>query len=213
MEALLKQENISLPKTAKSYQKLVVAVLSAEIRAIEACIRKQEGADNVEVRSEQAIAADIQKEIGANDGPLLSDETEKWASDNLKGGVWTPNTETAILAAIERFIEFAGDRGIATYTKADAREFREIILKLPANARRGMFKGLNIVQAVALAEKEQVPPMSRKTARKILGFVGSFFRWATASYDEVERSPFEGIFIRNEKKQKKARYQIQPVMI
>ena len=47
--------------------------------------------------------------------------------------------------------------------------------------------------------------MSRKNARKILGFIGSFFKYAAAAYDEVERSPFEGIFIRKEKNPEKMR--------
>ena len=136
---------------------------------------------------------------------MLSEEAEKWASDNLSGGIWKEKTKNTILAAIERFIEFSGDRGISTYTKADAREFREVLLKLPPNARQGRFKGLNIVQAVVLAEKEQIAPMSRKNARKILGFIGSFFKYAAAAYDEVERSPFEGIFIRKEKYPEKMR--------
>ena len=205
VDLLLKQENICLAKTAESYQSLVVAVLAAEIRAIEACIKKHEGSDDVELRGKMDIVHDIQTAIGANDGPLLSEEADKWASDNLTGGIWKPKTKNTILAAIDRFIEFSGDRGISTYTKADAREFREVLLKLPPNARQGRFRGLNIVQAVLLAEKEQIAPMSRKNARKILGFIGSFFKYAAAAYDEVERSPFEGIFIRKEKNPEKMR--------
>ena len=205
VDALLKQENISLSKRAESYQSLVVAALASEIRAIEACIRKHKGTDDIEIRDRSDIENDIQTAIGANDGPLLSEESEKWASDNLSGGIWKLKTKNTIIAAIERFIEFSGDRGIGTYSKADAREFREVLLKLPPNARQGRFKGLNIVQAVALAEKKQIAPMSRKNARKILGFIGSFFKHAAAAYDEVERSPFEGIYIRKEKYPEKMR--------
>ena len=150
VDALLKQENISLSKRAESYQSLVVAALASEIRAIEACIRKHKGTDDIEIRDRSDIKNDIKTAIGANDGPLLSEESDKWASDNLSGGIWKQKTKNTVLAAIERFIEFSGDRGIGTYTKADAREFREVLLKLPPNARQGRFKGLTAFASVAL---------------------------------------------------------------
>jgi len=80
-----------------------------------------------------------------------------------------------------------------------------LLLKLPANARMGRYRGLNIVEAVELAEKLGTPPMSRKNASKIFGFVGSFFRYAASAFDEVETSPFSGVVIRKKQGSEKAR--------
>ena len=199
VDELLSKQRIELSKDLASYQHLTTAVLAAEIRAAEVTLRKYEGLADIELRSVDKIETDIRKEIGIDTGPLLSEEVQKWADDNLAGGIWTEKTCNAVVAALGRFEEYAGDRGIGSYEKADARGFRETLLKLPPNARQGIFKGLDIKQAVALAEDKQFKPMSRKTARKILGFIGAFFKYAAAAYDEVERSPFEGIYIRKEK--------------
>ncbi len=202
---LLKAEKIHLSENAASFPKLCMALLASEVRGIETCLALYEGAESVEVRDTPAIQADIQTAIGANDGPLFSEESSRWVEDQLAGGRWKPKTARAVESALKRFEEFAGDRGVGTYAKADARGFRDLLLKLPANARMGAFKGLNVLEAVELAEKRKLPPMSRKNASKMYCFVASFFRHACAAFDEVERSPFEGLSIQGAKRPEKVR--------
>ena len=133
-DTLLAEENIKLSGEPANYPEFVLALLAAEMRGIEVCLKKYEGEGGPEVREEAEVQEDIQKAIGAKDGPLFSEESTRWVEDQIAGGRWKPKTARAIKSALKRFEEYAGDRGIGAYSKADARGFKELLLKLPVTA-------------------------------------------------------------------------------
>jgi integrase len=95
------------------------------------------------------------------------------------------------------FQEIAGDQALDKYSKEDARAFKAVLLKLPANWRKKRaIKDLSALGAVKKAEALGMAPMSTTTLNKALGRLASFWNWTEAHYDGIRPSLFKGLTIR-----------------
>ena len=103
---------------------------------------------------------------------------------------------------MKHFIETVGDRPIDDYAKVDARVFRDVLLKTPANwNKRNELKHIaKLSEAANKAHKLGIAPMSDNNINKLLGFVGSFWTWAEGIYDEVPVGLFKGLKLKIRKK-------------
>ena len=125
--------------------------------------------------------------------PLLSDAVVSWYEEKERSKRWTDTTRKAHEVAMRHFTDVVGDKPINAYTKADARTFKELLLRLPSNFhKKGPFINLSLQKvaekAAAMKHKDL---MSTATVNGILRKVSSFFSWAIAHYDECHRNPLD----------------------
>ncbi len=182
--------DLKLDPASPSWPKLTRAILSASVRAAAAKRQRNEG---------NPVETPIMPQANPTvTGPLASMLIDEWAAEKsrAKGG-WTPATAKANRLWAERFIEMAGDRPLDNYGKADAREFKTVLLSLPPNWTK--IKGLEklpMKEAAKRATELSLEPMSGKNVNKVLGFVRAFWNWAEANYDDVPSNPFDGLNVK-----------------
>ena len=68
--------------------------------------------------------------------PLLSAAFKRWKEQKALGKRWTAKAKNDYRNWLTLFIEVCGDRPITEYRKADGREFKDVLTKLPANWRK-----------------------------------------------------------------------------
>ncbi|MEP5762798.1 MAG: DUF6538 domain-containing protein [Litoreibacter sp.] len=110
-----------------------------------------------------------------SDSPRLSEAVANWADYKVKGG-WSAKTENDFRHWMKEFIDLLGDRELDTYGKADIRTFKETLMELPANRQKiKATRGLSIQDALKVARKLSLPPMSSATAKRGMSRVRSFW--------------------------------------
>lgn len=181
--------DLKLDPASPSWPKLTRAILSASVRAAASKRQRNEG-------TPVETPAMPQGTLTIN-GPLASTLIDAWAAEKsrAKGG-WTSATAKANRLWAERFIEMAGDRPMDNYGKADAREFKTILLSLPPNWTKvnGLGK-LSMKEAARRALELSLEPMAGKNVNKVLGFLRAFWNWAKANYDVIS-NPFDGLNVK-----------------
>ncbi len=187
--------NVKLDPDSPSLRTAAIELQKATIRAL-AVIRERATGEVIETP-----AAPTTKEATRSTLPKLSVAVEEWASEKAKTS-WVPKTEREHRVWMAHFIDTVGDRPIDDYSKADARAFRNVLMKTPANwnklpALRSIKK---LSKAAEKAHNLKLPPMSENNMNKLLGFVGSFWTWAEGIYDEVPSGLFKGLKLKTNKK-------------
>lgn len=182
--------DVRLDPSSPSWPKLIRAILSASVRAATAKRLRNEGTP-----VETPVMPQVNRKAT---GPIASEIMEAWATEKsrAKGG-WTAATAKANRLWTERFIAMAGDKQMAEYSKADAREFKSTLLSLPPNWTK--IKGLEklaMKEAGKRAAALDLEPMTGKNLNKVLGFVRAFWNWAEANYDNVPNNPFDGLNVK-----------------
>lgn len=96
---------------------------------------------------------------------------------------WTPKREAAVEAILRGFIETCGDKAIGAYTKADARNYKVVLQKVPANAhKRRQFARMTLPQ---IAAASTLPAMSDANVNKHLAALKQLWKWLLEHYDEA----------------------------
>lgn len=140
-----------------------------------------------EVIDQELISEDVST-------PVLSVVVSDWISEKQKSKEWLLKTKNDRENTLKNFVEICGDKPISAYIKSDARQFKNVLTKLPANVRKlSRYKGLNLRETAEKAHVDGDPAMSVTTANKKLTSVGSFFGWCIQHYDECSQNPFEGM--------------------
>lgn len=183
--------NIRLEPSSPSWPRLARALQAATLKAYEAIRRRNEG----EV-IETPKAAGVPPESRT---PLLSMAVEEWIAEKSRTS-WVPKTEKEHRVWMDHFISLIGDRPLDSYTKADARAFKAVLLRLPPNwVKVAELQGLPIEKAADKAKKLGLAPMSDHNVNKLMRYVGSFWTWAQGHYDEATAHPFNGLQIKLKK--------------
>ncbi|TVM18685.1 integrase [Oceanidesulfovibrio indonesiensis] len=189
--------DIRLDKASPSWRKLVRELQAASIKAAKVIQQRNEGGV-IETPSIPGV------EPGSV-APLLSVAVEDWIDEKTRTS-WVPKTAHEHRTWMSHFIAVIGDKPIDTYTKADARAFKAMLLKLPANwVKYKELNGLPLDKAAEKSHRLGLPPMSDKNVNKLLGYVGSFWNWAADNYDDVPTTPFKGLKIKLRKKAREER--------
>lgn len=180
--------NLRLDPSSPSWPKLVRTLQVSSIRAAVAVRSRNEG-HIVETPKTQGA------EVQALD-TRLSDAVDAWANEKARTS-WVAKTEREHRVWMGHFMSIVGDRPISSYTKADARAFRNVLLRLPSNwSKYDDLQGLPVQKAADKAEELGLTPMAETNVNKLLGFVASFWNWAEGQYDEVPANLFKGMKIR-----------------
>lgn len=180
--------NLRLEAKSPSWRKLARALQAASIKAARA-IRDRSAGQVVE--TPRVAGVDVR-----SSAPKLSVAVEEWASEKARSA-WVEKTEREHRVWTGHFISVVGDRPLDSYTRADARAFKAVLLKLPANWNKFEdLKKLPIDKAAEKARELGIQPMSESNVNKLLGFVGSFWTWAEQNYDDAPPNPFRGMKIK-----------------
>ena len=188
-EEVLGWQNIDLKLAADSpsWRKVVRALQAATIKASRAKQQRNAG----EVVETPIIPAS--NEVPSGDTPLLSVALAEWIAEKRRT-TWVAKTADDHRIWTDRFLVICGDRPIETYRKSDAREFKEALMAIPANwTNNADLRDLRFDAAARRAKELELPPMSISNINKVIGFVGAFWNWAKANYDDVNGNLFEGM--------------------
>jgi hypothetical protein len=91
------------------------------------------------------------------DQPTLSTVVTAWEAEKARGA-WSVKVRNDYLAWMLFFQQIAGDRPLGNYSKEDARTFKSVLLKLPANWRKKpAIKDLSVLEAIKKAETRDCP--------------------------------------------------------
>ncbi|WP_160116503.1 site-specific integrase [Ruegeria sp. AU67] len=98
---------------------------------------------------------------------------------------WSAKLSNDYQAWIGLFIELQGDRPILDYKKADARDFKKVLLELPSNRNKlPQTIGLSPREAIQTAKDHELPTLSASTVNKALGRLQGIWKWADKQLDE-----------------------------
>ena len=127
-------------------------------------------------------------------GPKLSEVAREWFAKKLRVKEWTPNTRDEHEAALAAFTAVCGDKPIGSYSKADGRKFKTVLLRVPSNAhKKAEYNALTLLEAADKAEKAgEADLLSPVTVNKLIRKVSAFFTHCMASYDECTSNPMAG---------------------
>lgn len=135
--------------------------------------------------------ANSASEIDGTENPLLSSVVKSWLAEKSSLELTGRRLEDC-QAAADLFIEVVGDKPVASYSKGDVREFKDVLRRLPANRSKIQeTRGLSVRAAAKKAERLGLEPMKVKTANnKYLATLSNLFEYALGNYDSVHRNPF-----------------------
>ncbi len=194
VDEVLSWADVNLPLlTSSPSRKLVARELQrVTLKAQEAIAQRNQG----EIVDTPAIEPLVPVAPLKRSQLLLSEVAGEWADEKARTS-WRPKTEKDHRTWMKNFIEVVGDKPLADYTKADARAFKTMLLKLPANwVKQKELAGMKIEKASKKAAGLKMQPMSDLNVNKIIGFVLAFWNWAEANYDETPANLFKGLKIK-----------------
>lgn len=185
--------DIRLAPNSPSWKSLAMKLQASVIQANKVRKKRNEG-DVIEAPVAASLSAsggELQVE-----GKLLSAVKNEWIAER-SGRTWVEKTEKEHRVWMDNFLSAVGDKPVEQYEKSDARQFKNLLMKLPANwNKKPELKGLSISSASARADTLSMQPMSDKNINKIMGFVGAFWGWSIDHYDDKLRNPFKGMKIK-----------------
>jgi integrase len=95
-------------------------------------------------------------------------------------------------AALKRFTEIVGDKPIHAITKADARTYKAMLLKLPKTIPRKL-RGATVKKIIAATgDDPTVRKISPKTIQKAMGAISAILGWAEAN-GVLDANPFSKV--------------------
>lgn len=181
---------ISINKASDSWLRLTHRVQEAHIKAIDAIKLRQRGRV-VKTPARRAKASSS----SSTTTPILSEAVQDWIAEKSRTS-WNEKTTREHTVWINHFLGMSGDKPLDQYGKSDGRAFKAMLLKLPADwNKKHALKSLDIASAAQKAHELGITPMSDSNLNKLLGFVGSFWRWAERNYDECPANLFGGLHI------------------
>lgn len=192
-EEVLSWEGIEVRLSARSpdWRKVVRALQEASVEAAQGKRKRNEG--DV-VPTPQEPSQQLLKASSAASAPLLSDAFERWAEQKALGNRWTAKAKNDYRNWLTLFIEVCGDRPITEYRKADGREFKDVLTKLPANWRKmPETRSGHLRSAVERGQKSGLKTITIATINKGLGRLNAFWEWASSEYDDVSVNVVAGL--------------------
>ncbi|WP_420586178.1 hypothetical protein [Ruegeria sp.] len=111
--------------------------------------------------------------------PLLSILFAERKAEAEQTGQWSAKLLNDYQAWTDLFIELQGDRPILDYKKADARDFKNVLLELPTNRNKlPQTIGLTPSDAIQAAKDHSLPTLSVSTVNKALGRLQGIWKWS-----------------------------------
>ncbi|HUN39079.1 MAG TPA: hypothetical protein VMU81_02185 [Acetobacteraceae bacterium] len=146
-----------------------------------------------EAAADPDLASDYPQQQAAAE--TLQTVLDRWAKES-----GAPEQHVGLYRyAVRRFHELHGQIGLAEITRAHLRQFLDAIIRLPRSTRPDL-RTAQLARAIALADKEGLPRIEERTARKHVMALSTLLGHAV-SWGYIERSPADGFrFIKKREK-------------
>ena len=184
-EEVLSWDNIDLrlSPNSPSWPKLVRTLHEASLKAAEAISKRYEG-EIVPTPVAPMLPSQSTPAASAG-GPLLSEMFKQRKTEASRSGEWSTKLVDDYETWTQLFIECVGDRPLLSYVKADARQFKDLLMALPSNRhKKAATMGLSATEAVKVADANDMPRLSVSTINKALGRLQATWNWADKQLDE-----------------------------
>ncbi|WP_157801222.1 site-specific integrase [Sphingobium sp. LB126] len=100
-------------------------------------------------------------------GPTFTEAAETFREEQLRRKKWERQTYLQARATYSIFCDFAGDRPLGDYVRADAGRFKALLEDLPANYSKAVeFRGLTAQQIVEQTRQQDVLRLSSRTVQR-----------------------------------------------
>jgi integrase len=122
---------------------------------------------------------------------------EAYCAEKQREGSWTEKTEQEHRAVFDLFTKVTGDCPVETITVDTARDYKAVLVKLPANLNKNpLYRGKSIEQVLAMKPQQT---MAVNTVNKNLTRVSALFAWAKR-HGYVRDNYFEGLALKKNKR-------------
>lgn len=115
--------------------------------------------------------------------PKVTEITDTYINHKLRSNNWTKGTENDVRKALSFFVGLVGDKRLGMVTRADCRQFRDSLTKLPRNSNRIVKYKNHSLKALAKMDIPEKDKLSNQRVNIYLKWVAGFFRWAADEYD------------------------------
>ena len=127
--------------------------------------------------------------------PKMSVAMETYFDHKRQSGEWRGRTASESIPPFELFVEIMGDKPINTYTREDARYYRDTLLKMPSSRRkRPQYRDLSISELLATDIPED-HLLRKKTVNSHLILLSSCFKWFE-SESMIDKNVIEGLQVK-----------------
>lgn len=119
---------------------------------------------------------------------------EDFVKEKTTSGHWNKSASNGRKEQLLRGLEHFGDCDISTITRNDARDFMDILAKLPPNLKKNRsFANMSLAQAAA--KNVRGVTISAKSVNMAMTDLASFFKWCVRN-GYLVRSVFEGLSVK-----------------
>ena len=137
----------------------------------------------------------------------MNEVVDAYFAEKRRAGAWTEKTEQEQRAVFDLFIKVTGDPPPAAITVDTARDYKAVLLKLPANLNKNpLYRGKSIPQVLALKPDDT---MAVNTVNKHLTRVSALFAWAKR-HGYVRENYFQGLALKKKKRPHEERAAFTP---
>ncbi len=195
-DALLAAANIVLDESGETYRALCTDVRRAMLETVRRSRGRLEGEGD---RTYDAVFTNLDHG-GPREADLsVSEVAARWVEE--RGPTWAARTKMEFEAAVRMFVEVVGDKAARQVTRADARDFKDLLVTAPASMSK-RHRGLTLPQAVNAGKDS--PRLAPASVNKYLGALSSLFSWA-AMNDYADSNPVVGLRVALDKRADKQR--------
>ena len=158
--------------------------------------------------------ADVEMAARPAAGPPLSQIFETFAENQVMSKAWERQTQSQSRASFRLFMDIAGDRPLAAYTRQDVGRFRETAQRLPSDyGKSAKYKGLKVSEMLAVHDAQPAGKreavISQKTIKRHFSALSAL--WENAiSKGEVKDNIFKGFRFTGGKKATEQRDMWEP---
>ncbi|SPH18762.1 hypothetical protein DEA8626_02306 [Defluviimonas aquaemixtae] len=140
--------------------------------------------DEIDI-TDAPIPQTMQSEVGEP----FSEVVRQYLAEHARAGVWAEKTRGEKEDALSLLGEITGGKPLSRLTKADAREVKRVLLRLPKNRRKNpATRNLTLLE---MLEVEGVDPISPRTLNAYVSHLQAFVKWAVAN-GHADRNVFDG---------------------
>ena len=197
VDDFLKERGIELDRRSGDYRLFCREMLKMQVKFLQIEQRRLLGDYSDEVAASPS-APDIRAMPEEEpEGEKISEVIELYRTEQKRGGQWTQKTEAEVLAILRLFVEIVGDRPVKSVDHKMIREYKQTLMKLPANMKKNRrYRDKSVGEVLGM---DGVKPMSTTSVNKHLVRVSSLLKYA-AKNGFISTNPAEGMQIPADKR-------------
>lgn len=196
-DRLIELRGWDLERNQSDYIEFVRLIAEAFMDASRSDLERDEGRPAPQPTAPVVIAARKLLSETAAAGETMMDLFALYAGQRVNEGLKRPDGIKQDRMVVGLFSTFVGaQRSVASITAAEARDFRNILGKLPVNAaKRKEFSGMGLREIAIKNSGTTHKVLSAVTQARYLSTLSPFFSWLKSEV-YIENQPFDGLHLR-----------------